>query len=80
MKGHDCAVVRRMLITHGTIQLGTGKTTTGRKEWVTRECGTPLFSEEERRTETCRSCAGGWKSPLNYPANEPQPTAEVEGA
>lgn len=64
---HSCTVLRRMLIRHSTVSLSTGVRTEGREEWVTKECGIPLFSEKECASGICRSCAKGWTSPNNFP-------------
>lgn len=77
-KGHDsCQVVRRMLVTHGTMRFNCGADTyreTG-KEWVTRACAVPLFSDEERARGECRSCASGWTHPNNYRAEAAEETS-----
>lgn len=59
----DCQVMRRKLVTHSTLNLGTGRSTIVRKEWVTEPCNIPLFGEPG----PCRSCREGWASRLNYP-------------
>ena len=33
-------------------------------EWVTEECGTPLFSADGL---VCRGCESGWWHPQNFP-------------
>lgn len=75
---NSCTVVRRMLITHGTMTFNGGGDTyrEGHKEWVTRECAIPLFGDDERQRGTCRSCHKGWEHPNNYPADRERPTAE----
>ncbi|RUW55576.1 hypothetical protein EOA32_00730 [Mesorhizobium sp. M1A.F.Ca.ET.072.01.1.1] len=71
---NNCTKLRRMLVKHGSYNMTTGETTAKREEWVTRECGVPLFGETERKTGICRACARGWTHPENYPVEaEPQP-------
>lgn len=78
-KGHDsCTVVRRVLVTHGTMRFNHGEDTyrkTG-KEWQTKACGIPLFGDDERQRGTCKGCHKGWEHPHNYPADRPQPDVE----
>lgn len=65
---HSCTVMRRKLVKTGTLSMATGQLEmSGKAEWVTEACGTPLFGDEERRSGTCRSCAKGWTHPENYP-------------
>ena len=59
----DCTVERHMRLKR-TI-LDTGELV--REWWETRECGSPLFSEEERATGVCRSCLRGWMVPTQFP-------------
>jgi hypothetical protein len=63
----SCAVMRRMLVKHGLININTGETRSGPEEWITRACDTPLFTEPERTSGKCRACAKGWTHPHNYP-------------
>jgi hypothetical protein len=63
----SCTKLRRMLIRHGTLNMQNGAVTEGAQEWVTRECGTPLFGQTEREHGICRSCASGWTHPENCP-------------
>lgn len=65
---HNCSVARTWLVTHGTLDLATGQTTEGEKEWRTGPCGSPLFGDTERKTGVCRACARGWEHPNNYSA------------
>jgi hypothetical protein len=37
------------------------------QEWTTRACDMPLFSDAERASGVCRSCASGWTHPENRP-------------
>jgi len=62
-----CKIERRMLVTHGTLNMVTGLTTQGRKEWETRACGAPLFVASERKLGVCNSCFNGWAGPENHP-------------
>lgn len=63
-----CTVKRTMLITGGTLNIATGESATGAQHWETRACGTPLFTDAERKSGQCRSCASGWTHPHNYRA------------
>lgn len=74
----SCAVVRTILVTHGTIRFGTGEYTEHEKRWETKPCGGPLFGDDERRSGVCRSCARGWNHPNDYRADGPRPTEETE--
>lgn len=74
---HNCAKLRRKLVTHYTLSLGTGERKDRGSEWVTEACGTPLFSAAEREAGVCRSCASGWRHPNNYPADEERPAPET---
>lgn len=58
---NDCKVMRRMRIQHGTVNLITGESEITREEIVERECGSPLWSVEERRRRVCKSCAQLWE-------------------
>lgn len=46
------------------------KETTDAEEWITGPCNAPLFSDEDERTGTCRSCRSGWETAENFPAPE----------
>ncbi len=37
------------------------------QEWTIRACGMPLFSDMERASGVCRSCASGWTHPEDHP-------------
>ena len=64
---YGCTVIRRWLVTHGTLDIASGDLTTGgRQEWVKGPCGTPLFSDLERKRGECLSCIRGWTHPENY--------------
>jgi hypothetical protein len=65
-----CSKMRRMLITHSTLNIETGVETPNGAEWVTQACNIPMFSDEERERGICRSCFGGWTNPLNFPVDE----------
>jgi hypothetical protein len=61
----SCTILRTFKVTHGTLDLATGKTAKGRSETVTQPCNTPLFGAPETATGVCRSCAEGWEVPDN---------------
>jgi len=63
----SCTVLRRKHVTIGSLNITTGETTTERTEWRTEPCNVPLFTDVERETGRCRSCAAGWRAPGNYP-------------
>jgi hypothetical protein len=65
--GNSCTVIRRKLVRTGTLNMITGEHQTTGEEWRTEPCGTPLFTDDERRSDICRSCASGWTHPDNYP-------------
>jgi len=64
----SCQVIRRKLVRYGWFGArGLDYSPPGREEWVVEECGTPLFTDKERRDKTCRSCAEGYVLPENTP-------------
>jgi hypothetical protein len=72
----DCTQKRRVLETHGSLDLTTGTLTMDRSTatWVVRACGAPLFTDAQRERGTCDGCASGWSSPGNKPADAADPT------
>jgi hypothetical protein len=72
----DCTQKRRILQTHGSLDLTTGILTTDHSTatWVVRACGVPLFTDEERKRGTCNGCSTGWSSPGNMPVAADSPT------
>jgi hypothetical protein len=60
-----CSQMRRKLVRSGTLNLATGKTDLPNEEWRDEPCGTPLFTDGERQSGICKSCAGGWTHPEN---------------
>lgn len=72
---NDCTQMRRMLLKHSTLNLGTGSAIEGTSEWVTRACGTPLFDARSKALGKCPSCERGWTHPHSYPVNEDVPTS-----
>lgn len=66
----SCTKMRRMFIQNFTLSMATGERTLVGEEWVTRECGVPLFGDDETKTGICRSCANGWTHPNNHPVQE----------
>lgn len=71
----SCTQLRRMLITHQSLNLASNETADVGQEWVTGSCDIPLFSEEEVRRGTCRSCANGWTHEHNFPVEMANSTA-----
>ena len=57
----------RVLVRRSTMNLTTGAMTPTGQEWATRACEVPLFSDLERASGVCRSCASGWTHPENHP-------------
>ncbi len=55
----SCHVLRRVLVHLPAKAAG--------QEWTTRACGMPLFSNLERASGVCRSCASGWTHPEDHP-------------
>lgn len=66
---NSCTQMRRKLVRHSTLNMVTGEKTPGREEWLTEPCNIPLFGDS-RGGGVCRSCAGGWTHPENYPVKE----------
>lgn len=62
-----CTQQRRRLVTHSLLNTSTGESTEGRQEWEEGPCAAPLFSDTERASGLCRSCASGWTHPKNFP-------------
>ncbi len=67
-----CRVIRRKLVRYGWFDgpldsLSMHYSPPPREEWVVEECGAPLFTEDERRAKSCRSCAEGYAHPENTP-------------
>ena len=69
-KHHNCTQLRRKLVTHSRLNLATGQTTEGRKEWRNEPCGAPLFGDADQAVGLCRSCQQGWTDQLNFPICE----------
>lgn len=65
-----CTIRRTVKVTHGTMSMVGGASTTGRTEIVTEACGTPLFSNTEEERGICSSCAKGWSVRDNTFASE----------
>lgn len=63
----SCTVMRRKLVTHKSLNMGTGISVDAGQEWVTEPCGIPMFSDAEKLRGTCRSCASGWTHEHNFP-------------
>jgi len=76
---HSCTVVRRKLVTRGTLNIATGVSEMGDGEWVTEPCNVPLFGDEERKIGVCRSCASGWTHEHNYPITEAEKITAPDG-
>lgn len=54
-----CHTLRRVLVRLPAAPAG--------REWTTRACDMPLFSDAERASGVCRSCASGWSHPEDHP-------------
>ena len=63
----SCHTLRRVLVRHSTMNLMTGAMTPAGQEWTMRACDVPLFSDLERASGVCTSCASGWTHPENHP-------------
>jgi hypothetical protein len=73
-RADGCTLTRTYKVTHGTFDLARGVDVSGgREEWITGPCGVPLFTDAERASGRCRSCASGWTHPENYPAGSAPP-------
>lgn len=66
----SCGILRTFVVTHGTMEFGTGTIKMGRKETVTEIHNTPLFGDADRVHGVCRACRDGWEVPDNKFANE----------
>jgi hypothetical protein len=73
-----CEVERQKVVTHGTLDLATGQHTIRSTETVIEQCGTPLFSEQERQSGVCHSCREGWSVEGNQPTERGLQT--IQGA
>jgi hypothetical protein len=60
----DCKIIRRKLVTLGTLTLGSGEYNEKGQEWRTEACGTPIFGDGQK--EVCSSCLNGWTHENNY--------------
>ena len=63
MSLRNCQTMRRKLVRRGILSFARG-IELREAEWVTEECGTPLFSKDG---PVCRGCASGWWHPQNFP-------------
>jgi hypothetical protein len=61
-----CQQMRRKLVKHGMVNLGTGALTPVKEEWVDGICDTPLFGSHPK---FCRGCLEGWTHEHNYALN-----------
>lgn len=72
MGGH-CKIMRKILVHHGTMSLDGKPPKYTKKEWVTEECGTPIFGPNSNDKKVCDSCLKGWSvkenSMIDSPAN-----------
>lgn len=68
-----CTQVRRVLVTHLSVNIATGASNEVAKQWETKPCNAPLFSDAERDARKCRSCSSGWTHPHNFPVDEAAP-------
>jgi len=75
---HSCTIVRRFKRQYG--HFGSGpKMIIDRVEIVTEACGTPLFSDEEKRSGVCNSCRKGWEVKDNRFATAAQRALATKG-
>lgn len=66
MTANACTTMRRVLVRHSTLSLASGESQSAGDEWQDGPCGTPLFTDAEKKSGTCRSCARGWTHPENF--------------
>lgn len=66
----SCTLVRTALLKHSLLNVATGVEEPVSQEWRTEACGRPLFTDAERSSGKCASCASGWTHPENYPAKD----------
>lgn len=77
---HSCVEMRVVRITHCKLNIRTGQLTDGHSETVTKPCDAPLFSDAERHSGLCRSCASGWSVEGNRKATEAEAIAATAAA
>lgn len=65
MSLRNCQTMRRKLVRRGVLSFTQGIQIRS-AEWVTEECGVPLFSNDG---PVCRGCEGGWWHPRNFPVS-----------
>jgi len=61
---NSCPVLRRVLITKGTMALGSSEIKIAGQCWAIKPCDVPLFSAD-KQVGKCRSCVSGWTHPHN---------------
>ena len=59
-----CKIIRRKLVTLGTMGFNGEPMKVKGKEWREEECGTPIFGGGQQRV--CSSCLKGWTHEHNY--------------
>jgi hypothetical protein len=59
----NCNIIRRKLVTIGTLSILNGEYKHVSQEWREEECGTPIFNQNQR---VCSSCLSGWTHVNNY--------------
>lgn len=57
---NNCSIIRDRKTRHGTLDIKTGQTEYGPWKMETGACEAPLFSDREKQTGVCRSCASGY--------------------
>ncbi len=81
VKTHSqCTISRTYKVTHGTMSMAGGKSTTGRTVTETGPCRTPLFLDGEIAVGICESCARGWAVKDNTFANVRERKRAVQAA
>lgn len=69
LRRNTCLIIRDRKTAHGTLDLATGKTAMGPTRMETSICNAPLWSDREKKTGVCRSCASGYSVTGNRFAN-----------
>jgi hypothetical protein len=59
-----CLIMRRKLVTLGSMSLATGKIKEKGQEWREEPCATPIFGTGQDKV--CKSCLSGWTHEHNY--------------
>lgn len=65
-----CKIIRKKLVTFGTMSFDGSPMKVNGQEWREEECGTPIFGGGQQ--EVCSSCLKGWTHENNYMVDSEQ--------